>query len=114
MYTDMPLPALREHRSGLLLPEDFADFWTRTLAEARALSRPPRLRPVPTVLRDVEVLDVEFSGFAEDPVRGWLLLPPGAGADAPVPGVVEYLGYGAGRGNPLQHLSVVAAAARTW
>ncbi|SDD64531.1 acetylxylan esterase [Auraticoccus monumenti] len=109
MYTDMPLAALREHRSTVQTPEDFEEFWTSTLASARAAARPAEVRPVATVLRDVTVLDVELSGFAGDRVRGWLLLPPGAGPEAPVPGVVEYLGYGAGRGNPLEHLSVTAA-----
>jgi len=36
-------------------------------------------------------------GFGGDPIKGWLHLPR-ARTDAPLPCVVEYLGYGGGRG----------------
>ena len=43
-----------------------------------------------------------FAGFGGHPVKGWLTLP--AGADGPLPLVVEFVGYGGGRGLPHEHL----------
>ena len=37
-----------------------------------------------------------FSGFGGDPVKAWLHLP--SGASGPLPTVVQYVGYGGGRG----------------
>ena len=46
----------------------------------------------------IDTFDVTFAGFGGTPIRGWLQLP--AGATGPLPAVVEYLGYGGGRGLP--------------
>jgi cephalosporin-C deacetylase-like acetyl esterase len=43
----------------------------------------------------VAVLDVAFDGFDGTALRGWLHLPAGATADAPVPGVVVSHGFSA-------------------
>jgi Acetyl xylan esterase (AXE1) len=53
-------------------------------------------------LSTVESFDVSFAGYGGQPVRGWLLLP--AVRNGRLPCVVEYLGYGAGRGLPLDWL----------
>jgi cephalosporin-C deacetylase len=53
-------------------------------------------------LQSVEVYDVTFSGFGGDPIGGWLLLP--ADTDEPLPAVVEFNGYGGGRGLPHERL----------
>jgi cephalosporin-C deacetylase len=110
-YTDQPAaptvagdPLL----SNLLLdledrePVDFDDFWAATVNEARA--RPAGLvhEHITTGLRTLSVEDVTFPGHGGDPVKGWLLTP--ADADAPLPAIVQYAGYGDGRGAALQHL----------
>src|SRR5262249_706701 len=46
--------------------------------------------------------DVTFSGFGGDPVKGWLLVPREAARRGAV--IVEYIGYGGGRGDPLDWL----------
>ena len=47
---------------------------------------------------------VEDSGYGGQQVRGWLLLPrPRSGR---LPCVVEYIGYGGGRGLPLDWLTL--------
>src|SRR5690606_25102954 len=95
---DMPVDELRAYRPAVAEPSDFDAFWEQTLAESRALAQPVQLRRVESPLQAVEVYDVTFSGFGGDPVGGWLLLP--AGTTGPLPAVVEYNGYGGGRGLP--------------
>ncbi|MGP3535592.1 acetylxylan esterase [Microbacterium sp. RD1] len=104
---DLPLNELEDYRPGVAEPDDFDDFWRRTLADARAVRAEALLRPMPTVLRTVDVWDVTFPGFAGDPVKAWYLRP--AGRTEPLPVVVEYLGYGGGRGLPVDRLAWSAA-----
>ncbi|MFF3306291.1 acetylxylan esterase [Streptomyces sp. NPDC002952] len=99
---DLPLDELRGYRSASAEPEDFDAFWADTLQEARRHELDARFEPVRTPLRTVEQYDVTFAGFGGHPVKGWLTLP--AGTDAPLPVVVEFIGYGGGRGLPHTHL----------
>ncbi|MEU4077130.1 acetylxylan esterase [Streptomyces venezuelae] len=99
---DLPLDQLRTYRSESVEPEDFDAFWAETLGEARAHPLDARFEAVPTGLATVETYDVTFGGFGGQPVRGWLVLP--AGTTEPLPVVVEFLGYGGGRGLPHTHL----------
>ncbi|MFD8643124.1 acetylxylan esterase [Streptomyces zaomyceticus] len=99
---DLPLDRLRDYRSASVEPKDFDAFWAETLGEARAHELDARFEPVPTGLSSVEVFDVTFAGFDGQPVKGWFVLP--AGTTAPLPVVVEFIGYGGGRGLPHTHL----------
>ncbi|MFG2895439.1 acetylxylan esterase [Streptomyces zaomyceticus] len=99
---DLPLDRLRDYRSASVEPEDFDAFWAETLGEARAHELDARFEPVPTGLSSVEVFDVTFAGFDGQPVKGWFVLPDGT--TAPLPVVVEFIGYGGGRGLPHTHL----------
>jgi cephalosporin-C deacetylase len=104
---DLSLPELREYRPDVRVPADFDEFWQRTLAESRAVASAPVLRPHPTPLTTLDVIDVTFSGFAGDPVSGWLTVP--RGAEGPLPLVVEYNGYGGGRGLPVERIGWASA-----
>jgi cephalosporin-C deacetylase len=99
---DLPLDELRTHRSESTEPEDFDAFWDKTLEEAREHDLDARFEPVDTGLSTVQVYDVTFAGFGGHPVKGWLRLP--AGATGPLPLVVEFIGYGGGRGMPHENL----------
>ncbi|MEU3949771.1 acetylxylan esterase [Streptomyces sp. NPDC029526] len=99
---DLPLDGLREYRGSGTEPADFDAFWSKTLAEAHAHDLDARFEEVDTELSTVRVFDVTFAGFGGHPVKGWLTLP--AGADRPLPLVVEFIGYGGGRGLPHEHL----------
>lgn len=99
---DLPLDELREYRSACAEPGDFDAFWSATLQEARAFDLDARFEPVETGLSTVEVYDVTFAGFGGHPVKGWLVLP--AAARAPLPVVVDFIGYGGGRSLPHTHL----------
>ncbi|MEV7345237.1 acetylxylan esterase [Streptomyces sp. NPDC093544] len=99
---DLPLDELRDYRSASVEPEGFDTFWAKTLQEAREHELAARFEPVETHLKTVKVYDVTFAGFGGHPVKGWLTLP--AWADSPLPAVVEFVGYGGGRGLPHTHL----------
>ncbi|MGW3491008.1 acetylxylan esterase [Streptomyces sp. NPDC001054] len=104
---DLSLDKLPGYRSASVEPEDFDAFWSRTLAETRAHPLDARFARVDVPLTTVEVYDASFSGFGGDRIRGWLVLP--AGTSEPLPLVVEFLGYGGGRGLPHTHLLTASA-----
>lgn len=103
---DMPLEQLREHRPQLTEPPNLDGYWAGVLAATRAVARPPALERVDTGLRLVQSWDLTFSGDDAQPVRAWVHRPTAdlVPADEPLPCVVEYLGYGHGRGQPHERL----------
>ncbi|GAB6856006.1 acetylxylan esterase [Microbacterium xylanilyticum] len=104
---DLPDEELRTYRPDVADPADFDAFWQRTLEESRAVAKPPVLTRVEGPLTVFDVYDLRFSGYAGDEVRGWFVVP--AGAEGPLPTVVEYNGYGGGRGLPHERLAWAAA-----
>jgi cephalosporin-C deacetylase len=91
---------LVHYRTRVPAPADLAEFWQRTIAEARALSWEPKLEAVHCGLRVIDVFDVTFSGFGGEPIKAWLHRPTRAPGDLPI--VVRYTGYECGRGLPHQ------------
>lgn len=104
---DLPVDQLRVYRPEVAEPADFDAFWATTLAESRALAQPPRISRVHSPLSAFEIFDVSFSGFGGDWVGGWFMVP--AGADRPLPTIVEFNGYGGGRGMPHERLAWAAS-----
>lgn len=100
---DLSLEELRVYRPERHEPVDFDAFWAETLAESRAATFTPQFVPFDAGLTTVDVGDVTFAGFGGDPIRAWLLQP--AGRKSRMPCVVEYLGYGRGRGHPMEWLT---------
>ena len=107
MLFDLPLDQLETYRPPRSEPGDFDAFWAATLAEARAYPLEATFAPVDAGLRLIEVEDVTFRGYAGQPIRGWFLRP--RGATGPLPCVVEFIGYGGGRGHPHDWLLFAAA-----
>jgi len=107
---DLDRPALESYLPDVSEPADFDAFWADTLAEARTFDLGLRVTKVDTGLSLVDVFDVEFAGFGGHPIKAWVTRPagrePGAG---PLPAVVEYNGYGGGRGLPHERLGWAAA-----
>jgi len=101
-YFDQPLEELQTYRPDRGEPGDFDAFWADTLAASRASALNPVFVPVDAGLRTVEVFDVTYSGYAGQRIKAWLLLP--AQRPGPAPVVVEYIGYGGGRGFPIDWL----------
>ena len=97
-WFDLPLDQLRTYTSDVVVPGDFASFWSDTLSGSRAKARPPSLERIATGMTPVETYDVTFSGFDGQPVRAWLRQP--AWIDGPFPAIVSYVGYSGGRGLP--------------
>ncbi|WP_231156850.1 acetylxylan esterase [Streptomyces sp. CNZ748] len=105
---DLPPAQLESHRPDVTEPADFDAFWKRTLDQAEdAGDAVVSAEPVDSCLRLTETWDVTFRGFAGDPVRAWFSRP--ARATAPLPAVVEFAGYGRGRGLPHERLTWVNA-----
>lgn len=95
-HFDLPLAQLRTYAPDLVAPDDLDRFWEQTLAEARAAATPTELEAVDTGLTTVDVQDLTFSGFAGQPVKGWVVAP--RGRRGALPAVVQYVGYGGARG----------------
>jgi len=99
---DLPVTELRTYAPHVDEPEDFDAFWARTLDETRAHPLALDARPADARLRTVEVQDVTFAGFGGHPIKAWYVRPAGEAGD--LPAVVQYIGYGGGRGLPHEHL----------
>jgi cephalosporin-C deacetylase len=107
MLVDWPLDKLRQYLPDRNEPSDFDEFWAGTLAQAREKASPAQFAPHNSGLVTVDVFDVTFSGYDGQPVRGWFLVP--RNVQPPVPCVVEFIGYGGGRGLAQERLHWSAA-----
>ena len=96
MFFDLPIDQLRAYLPPRDEPDDFDAFWRQTLEEVRQRPLNPIFAPADFGLATVETFDVTFGGYGGQPIKGWLLLP--RQRSGPLPCVVEYIGYGGGRG----------------
>lgn len=106
-FPDLIQPELGAYQSAVNTPADFAAFWEASLAEARSVGGAVSIVPAQTTLKAVEAFDVTFPGFGGHPIKGWLVLP--ANRSGRLPLVVQYLGYGGGRGFPHEQLHWAAS-----
>jgi cephalosporin-C deacetylase len=106
-FFDMPLEQLQQYRPERTEPADFDAFWQTTLAEARGHALNATFEAINYGLRQIESYDVTFAGYAGQPIKGWLNLP--RHRTSALPCVVEYIGYGGGRGFPTDWLTWVSA-----
>ncbi|WP_030333673.1 acetylxylan esterase [Micromonospora parva] len=98
--SDLTVADCWAYRPDLTVPDDLDAFWKRTLGAAEAGAA--TYEPVDTGLTQIRTFSVTVPGFGDEPVHGWLHLP--ATATGPLACVVEYLGYGRGRGLPHEKL----------
>jgi cephalosporin-C deacetylase len=103
---DLPPDRLETYTSAVRAPSDFDEFWRTSLQQTTDSELDVTLVPIDCGLPAIETFDVTFSGFGRDAIRAWLHLP--AGADG-IPVVVQFQGYGGGRGLP--HESILWPAA---
>lgn len=107
MFTDLPLSALEARTTTAIEPADLDEFWASTIAESRAFAVPPVVRKIDSPLTAIDVYDITFSGYGGQPIRAWLRVP--SGATGPLPTIVQYVGYGGGRGHATENLLVAAS-----
>jgi cephalosporin-C deacetylase len=93
---DMSLDALRAYQPNRVEAPDHDAFWQETLEQARRHPLNAVFERADVGLRTIETFDVTFSGYDGQRVKGWLNLPARRAGRLPV--VVEYIGYGGGRG----------------
>ncbi len=99
---DLKLAELQNYRPERQEPSDFDAFWQKTLAEAESFPLNAIFTPIDYGLRTVDTFDVTFNGYGGQPIKAWLQLP--AHRSGQIPCLVEYIGYGGGRGFPLDWL----------
>ena len=104
MLFDMPLEQLKTYQPQRNEPADFDAFWHNTLAEARSFPLNATFAPADSGLHSVSTFDVTFNGYGGQPIKGWFLLPRQPRHTPKMPCVVEYIGYGGGRGFPIDWL----------
>ena len=105
-YYDLTPKELETYRSDVQEPADFRGFWEATIEETRRFPLEAVFSPWNSGFTLVDVYDVTFSGFAGQRIKAWYLRPRGTDT---VPVVVQYVGYGGGRGLPVDHLRFPAA-----
>jgi len=94
----------------LQAPDDLDAFWEQTLAETRTHDLQAVVSRADSPLSVLDSFDVSWRGFGGDPIRGWLHLPAGrAPGDGPLPAVIQYQGYGGGRGLVFENIFWAAA-----
>jgi cephalosporin-C deacetylase len=98
MRKDLPLDELLTYNPPFEEPGDFNGFWSETLAEARRHPLGAAFSRYESHLKLIETFDVTFHGYGGQPIKAWFLMP--AVRKGPLPCVVEFIGYGGGRGLP--------------
>lgn len=102
------LDELRSTKAQVSAPPDLDEFWATALAADTEHPLDATFTPADSPLTVVESYDVTFAGAHGDPIRAWLHLPATRPATQ-LPGVVEFIGYGGGRGLVQQSITWAAA-----
>ncbi len=98
MYFDLSLNELQTYNPVLGEPVDFDQFWATTLENARSYPLNAVFTRVSNHLTLIDTFDVSFCGYGGQEIKGWFLVPKGSSGKLPC--VVEFIGYGGGRGHP--------------
>lgn len=72
---DLPLDLLQSYQPERTEPDDFDNFWQRTLTEARQFAIDAAFVEIDAGLGLVRTFDVAFRGWGGHSIKGWLLLP---------------------------------------
>jgi cephalosporin-C deacetylase len=102
-FFDLSLEQLHQHKPERSEPADFDQFWQKTLDEARRYPINAQFEKQDGPIKTLDVYDVTFSGFNGDRIKGWYMRP--AGISDSLPCIVEFIGYGGGRGFPINWLT---------
>ena len=104
---DLPLEALRSYQGINPQPTDFDAFWTRALAEMRAVD--PKIELIPAAFETpvADCFDLYFTGVRGARVHAKYLRPKNAAASAPA--VLMFHGYSGSAGDWQDKLGYVAS-----
>lgn len=98
-FFDFPESELERYRPEVKEPSDFDEFWQQTLKTSRRKSADPKITKASVGVSEFDVSDLRFSGFDGEEIAAWLIRPK-----KPRGVVVEFNGYGGGRGMPHERL----------
>ncbi len=108
-FFDMPQEQLVTYHPPRQEPNDFDAFWSETLQEARKHKPDVMFEEVDYGLSMFETNDVTFTGYNGQRIKGWMIVPRHRPTSEPLACVVQYIGYGGGRGFPIHWLEYPAA-----
>jgi cephalosporin-C deacetylase len=112
MLYDLPLEELRLYKPERFEPKDFDVFWDRSIDDAQSFDLNAQFTKADYNLDLLETYEVTFCGYAGQPVKGWFIHPKNA--NKPLPTVVQFVGYGGGRGFPIDWLLFPSAGFATF
>lgn len=103
-FFDLPLADLETYRPDVREPADFDDFWASTL-KGRMADVAERLEVTPAAFStpSVEFFEVTFPGYGAQEIHALYSRPAVTSERLPI--IVEFVGYGGGRGLPVEHLA---------
>lgn len=95
---DLPLDQLRSYQPQTDPPADLEGFWRDTISESRQFPMNARFQPIDCGLSGIQAFDVTYPGFGGQEIKAWYLLPANIQPNTSLPCIIEYIGYGGGRG----------------
>ena len=103
-FFDMPLEELRTYRPRTSEPADFDDCWRETLERHTSPVglENVTIRAVKSPVTTVDAWEVVFPGYDDQPIYGRYTRPASTPEDLPI--IVQFVGYGGGRGLLEEHL----------
>lgn len=107
-FFDLPVTELERYLPDRTERPDFDAFWQSTLAAARSFPLNATFTAHPTPFETLEFFDVTYSGYGGHPIKGWFVVPKNRSGEK-LPCVVEYIGYGGGRGIPAHWMHYASA-----
>lgn len=87
---DLPLHELEQYKPKLTKEADFDEFWKSTLSQLAEVPLSYELTPYPYPAKGVQVYRIQYSGFREAKIDGWMAIPAGEG---PHPALAMFHGY---------------------
>lgn len=105
-FVDFPVEELLKYKPEIQEEKDFDKFWSDTLTKTRSYPLNAEYKEIKKLFETVRVYDVTFAGYNGQSIKGWYIRP---NTDKKVPAVLEYIGYGGGRGLPHDWLLFASA-----
>ena len=106
-FFDLPISELKNYKPDRNEPQDFDSFWQDSIDAVKQYALDASFVKKDYGLTAVETFDVSFKGYAGQTIKAWLIMP--AETKRKLPCVVQFVGYGGGRGFPVEHLMFAGA-----